>query len=61
MFLNINKMGWWIICYKCNGSGYINKNECNICRYEVAPNIILRGQIYVSDTIYEVTPPSSPR
>lgn len=54
-------MAWWVICHKCNGSGYINDNECLLCRYEVVPNVILRGEIYVSDNAEPVSPVSSPR
>lgn len=54
-------MPWWETCYKCNGSGFINKEECLICRYEVAPNVILRGQIYIYDNAEPVSPVSSPR
>ena len=54
-------MAWWIICHKCNGNGYINDNECLLCRYEVALNVILRGQIFVNDNVDPVSPVSSPR
>ncbi len=54
-------MPWWETCYKCNGCGYINDEECLICRYEVAPNIIIRGQIYISDNAEPISPVSSPR
>lgn len=54
-------MGWWEICYKCNGRGYTTNNECRICRYEFVPTIILRGQIYITDNADPITPPSSPR
>ena len=54
-------MPWWDTCYKCNGSGFINNEECLICRYEVARNIIIRGQIYISDNPEPVSPVSSPR
>ena len=55
------KMPWWDTCYKCKGYGYIEDKECLICRYEVAPNVILRGQIYISDNAEPVSPVSSPR
>lgn len=54
-------MPWWEICYKCNGHGYINNVECIVCRYEVAPNVVLRGEIYITDNSDPVTPISSPR
>jgi len=54
-------MGWWVICHKCNGNGYINDDECLLCSYEVAPNVILRGQIFVSDNADPGSPVSSPR
>ena len=40
-------MSWWVDCYNCNGCGYNNNKECLICRYEVAPDVILRGLIYI--------------
>jgi len=54
-------MPWWNTCYKCNGCGYINNEECLICRYEIIPNVIIRGQIYISDNAEPVSPVSSPR
>ena len=57
-------MAWWIICHKCNGTGYINKNECLICKYyiiEGREDLILRGQLYISDNAEPISPVSSPR
>ena len=57
-------MGWWIICHKCNGTGYINKNECLICKYYIVEgreDLILRGKIYISDNAEPISPVSSPR
>jgi hypothetical protein len=57
-------MAWWEICYKCNGTGYIDKNECLICKYyiiEGREDLILRGQLYISDNTEPVSPVSSPR
>jgi hypothetical protein len=57
-------MAWWEICYKCNGEGYIDNEECLICKYyiiEGIENLVLRGQIYISDSADPVSPVSSPR
>lgn len=57
-------MGWWITCYKCNGDGYINSNECLICKYYIIDDredLVLRGQLYISDNAEPVSPISSPR
>ena len=57
-------MGWWIKCYKCNGLGYIDKKECSICKYYIVEgneDLVLRGEVYVSDNPYPVSPISSPR
>jgi hypothetical protein len=57
-------MGWWITCYKCNGDGYINGNECLICKYYIIDDredLVLRGQLYISDNAEPVSPISSPR
>jgi len=57
-------MGWWITCHKCNGDGYINKNECLICKYYIIDDredLVLRGQLYISDNAEPVSPISSPR
>lgn len=57
-------MGWWIICHKCNGYGYINKKECKTCKYYIVEgndDLVLRGKIYVSDNPDPVSPLSSPR
>lgn len=57
-------MGWWITCHKCNGDGYINNNECLICKYYIVDDredLILRGKIYISDNAEPVSPISSPR
>lgn len=54
-------MPWWETCYNCNGCGYINNEECLVCRYEIVPNVIIRGQIYISDNAEPVSPVSSPR
>jgi len=43
-------MGWWITCYKCNGDGYTNNNECLLCKYyiiEGREDLILRGKVYI--------------
>lgn len=53
-------MPWWETCHKCNGDGFIDNVECLICRYEVFPNIIIRGKIYISDNAEPVSPVSSP-
>ena len=45
-------MGWWVTCHKCNGEGYIKKEECLICKYyiiEGREDLVMRGQIYISD------------
>lgn len=57
-------MGWWITCYKCNGEGYINENECLICKYYIVDgreDLILRGKIYISDNAEPFSPVTSPR
>ena len=61
IYINKKKMPWWETCYNCNGCGYIDNEECLICKYEIAPNIIIRGQIYISDNAEPVSPVSSPR
>ena len=57
-------MGWWIICHKCNGEGYIEKKECLICKYYIIKgreDLVIRGQIYISDNAEPISPISSPR
>ena len=57
-------MGWWITYHKCNGKGYIKKEECLICKYyiiEEREDLVMRGQIYISDNAEPITPTSSPR
>lgn len=57
-------MGWWIICNCCDGNGFINEKECLMCKYYIVEgreDLVLRGQIFVSDHADPVSPISSPR
>lgn len=56
-------MGWWIMCNCCDGKGFINEKECLLCKYYIVEDredLVLRGQIFVSDHADPVSPISSP-
>jgi len=57
-------MAWWITYYKCDGEGYIYKEECLLCKYYIVEgreDLVLRGKMYVSDNEEPISPVSSPR
>jgi hypothetical protein len=52
------------MCDNCKGSGYICNIECLVCKYYIVPgreDLVLRGQLFISDKADPVSPVSSPR